>query len=1712
MGTTYFWKSGATNFGLASSWSPTGGPPTLADTAAIDVAAAVSGTGAAQFLNFNSTGVTISSPLNTTVGINTTIGATAAGSVTVSAAWRLDTPALTVGAQFKGSLDIGAGGSVTDTVAGSFVNIGQDAGATGTLAISGGGKFSDRSTGDLLGNSAGASGVATVNGAGSNWTTTAIVTVGNLGDGTLTLSSGGSLDAADVTVGNNYNGAPGSTLTGTATIESGSSLMTTGSYDEIGGNVGATGTVTVDGSGSIWSAAAGTVDVGGQGSGFLTISNDGAVTALQVTVGDNYQGPTTGGGSGTALIESGGSLTTTGNFNAIGANVGGTGTVTVEGPGSKWTAAGGTIDDGSEGTGTLTVSDSGAITAVDVTVGDNYQGPTAGGASGTALIESGGALKTTGSYDQIGGNGGGTGTVTVDGLGSSWNAAGTILDGNLGAGSLTVSNKASVTALNVDVGNNYSGPTTNGASGTALIESGGSVTTTGPWDEIGANVGGTGAVTVTGAGSKWASGGAIEIGDGGNGSLTISDGASVTAVNEFDVGQQGNSSTNDGSSGDLLIESGGTAATGGYNTGSGLYDTVGLNAAGPTSTATVTGAGSSWTMSANLVVDTTGDVSAADGGVISVDDDIFVNQGSTLSVDSSSAITDDASAAQTGHLTVGPDAQGTASLAGDGTVDANVIADGSIFAGEGTLAIDGSISGTANLWIGAEATLALNGGTVSNAGGAWFLGWDGNLAIGDASGFGDAINNFIAGDTIDLTNVKFTSSSYSYTPGAGGGPADLQITENGVTYNLNVDPLGALSGALTVKADASGKGTEIVFTSPPASPFNLWSALPNFFSTSTGPVNGDDWASSSSAAGGQPIWVDTATPASSYALGSPGNYSIVMTSQDWLGTEQPLVTVATDTDIVNPFGTGPSSIGNLGGATIFTSNNATGNGAVFYWTNSTTAGDYAVKLQPITTTFVSAPSTGPNTVLSGSPVTLEAAVANPLYWTYALNSAGTGFVFSYAVAAGPSSELVYLQAFNASGLATSPLVELAFGKGAGYAISYNSSNGNYYFNYLIANDGASTGFYSESFNPSTGAVGAPSQTVQLPSTFTSLFNYSAHLLSNGQRVRFFDGIDNGQQVIQAYYGNGSPAASATFDLTGSTPDPFATTGVYDINGNAVDDTVLAYTDNNQVHLELLNELGQQVGSDYIVPGLTSFDAIHTLTGSFGNSDTRVEIDYTVTDPSGGTEVEGLIYDTVGAPDVYTLGAAGNNEYNGTPFNDTITDAPGTYTLNGGGGVDTFVVNDNSGQVQLSENSAGDVIVTTPGGVTTLQRFSTIQLGNAMVAINGNVLTQTNADGSKEVSTFNITGQAFTSKVISYAPNGQIVSKLYDGVTGEGNLSAFEYLYAGNDLVGADDFYTGITGRPYTAQEFDYDGAGRVIRVAFSDVAGEPYSAFEYDYVGGVFSGSKFTYTSVPSGASYSSYEVDYNQASAVAGEKFFFTNVAGQSYTGEEEDFDASGKLSRVALSGIENQAYSSLELDYSAGTYDGYKAYYDISGQSYTNEEVDVSASNQLEKVVYSGLTGTPYSSVEQDYSGGALADTIYGYADVTGQTYNAYQVDDDASGTALTETFDLNSGGHTLVALAGGQTLTSLGDDKMTGSSTGATTFVLNAVYGADTITNLTSADTVSMPSSEFASFNAMTAHAANSGSNVLITASDGDTLTLKNMSTTQLAAMTGNFTFHS
>jgi hypothetical protein len=359
------------------------------------------------------------------------------------------------------------------------------------------------------------------------------------------------------------------------------------------------------------------------------------------------------------------------------------------------------------------------------------------------------------------------------------------------------------------------------------------------------------------------------------------------------------------------------------------------------------------------------------------------------------------------------------------------------------MTINGNITGSGGIGIGDQVDLVLNG-SVAVTGGASFNGWYGTLSLGEPGQFSTPVYNFMPGDTIDLTNTPYdpADSSYSYDNGPNGGL--LTITEGANTYTLNVNSTVPLGGALTLKPDVGGDGTDIVFTSAPASPFNQWSTpLPNFFSNSSGPVNGADWAPSQASDGGAPIWVETETPASAYTPGSAANYTIVLTTQDWLGDEQPQVTVATGTnlDIIDLFGSSPSSvgnlgaspssIGNLGAATIFSSNSTTAQGGVLYWQASATSGDYALELQPITTTYPTAPSTGPNTVLSGSAITLLPAVQNPIAWSFATNgtsnSPATQVVVAYATYDTATTENVYAQGFSAAGVALDAPFEVGTG-------------------------------------------------------------------------------------------------------------------------------------------------------------------------------------------------------------------------------------------------------------------------------------------------------------------------------------------------------------------------------------------------------------------------------------------------------------------------------------------------------------------------------------------------------------------------------------------------------------------------------------------------------------------------------------------------------------
>ena len=238
--------------------------------------------------------------------------------------------------------------------------------------------------------------------------------------------------------------------------------------------------------------------------------------------------------------------------------------------------------------------------------------------------------------------------------------------------------------------------------------------------------------------------------------------------------------------------------------------------------------------------------------------------------------------------------------------------------------------------------------------------------------------------------------------------------------------------------------------------------------------------------------------------------------------------------------------------------------------------------------------------------------------------------------------------------------------------------------------------------------------------FTSVSGQASTELSDGTKLRFIEGFQNAQQVIQDFLGS-STTPITTFDLTSATTDHFATAAVTDPNDGQTDYTVLAYTDNNQVHLELLNDYGARIGSDFVVPGITSFDTLHTIFDTASDA-YRVELDYTAPDPKGGTEIEGLIYDTSPTGDFTTL--SGGGEYAGTPFDDTFIDASGTYTINGGGGQDNFQINQASDEVLFSLSSSNQLVVSTYNstslaaaaltGTTTLLGFTRINLNDESI--------------------------------------------------------------------------------------------------------------------------------------------------------------------------------------------------------------------------------------------------------------------------------------------------------------------------------------------------------------------------------------------------------------
>jgi len=315
----------------------------------------IGGSGAAAVLNFGSLAsgfgvgggsqgtVTVSSngtiSMVGTGGIGVGVSASATGLMVVNGSGALINQGaastgigIADGASSTGTVVVENGGTISlnGTSSSAGVGVGQAAGARGTLDIESGGTFLlNAFTGMGVANVAGGTGLVIVNGSGAVFnegTAASGIGIGNSGQGTLEVENGGSFLArvGGIGIGNNAGS------TGTVTVSgSGSSITTLGTNGGIGvGNSGAgvltisgsgtvsassgvfigtqtggTGTVSVSGAGSKL-AASGNIQVGGSGSGSLTIGS-GGIVALGGASGSGSLGIGTGG---TVTIAAGGEL------------------------------------------------------------------------------------------------------------------------------------------------------------------------------------------------------------------------------------------------------------------------------------------------------------------------------------------------------------------------------------------------------------------------------------------------------------------------------------------------------------------------------------------------------------------------------------------------------------------------------------------------------------------------------------------------------------------------------------------------------------------------------------------------------------------------------------------------------------------------------------------------------------------------------------------------------------------------------------------------------------------------------------------------------------------------------------------------------------------------------------------------------------------------------------------------------------------------------------------------------------------------------------------------------------------------------------------------------------------------------------------------------------------------------------------------------------
>lgn len=692
-------------------------------------------------------------------------------------------------------LVLGGGSSGSLSILGALTTnqalLGNSTGSSGTLTVSGASaSFSVLSRGLNLGNE-GTATLTVSGGAAASSTGTVYIGASPGGNGTLNLDTGGSFNAstADLYVG--YGGTGAVSVT-EGQLESASATL--------GDGVGSSGTITLTGSGSSWDNT-GVLRVGGGGSGQLNIQDGATVTTGSATVASTVASSIDVSGSGSELDITGAF------YLGLGANA----TLNVS-SGATVSAGDTVIARHAASTSSATVSGTGSNwTTANLRLGGDSDDPASLGGTATLDVENGASMNTT--SVQLGGVANGSGTVTIDD--ASWTSTGLLSIGYAGNGRFTVQNGATANSANTIIGH---------------------------------LAGGEGTATVTGTGSSWTNGGNLYIGNEGTGTLNVEAGATTSSTGTVYLGA---GSTGDGT---LNLRTGGSFDAGtnhlfiGYG-GTGLVDitaghlesdgaTLG-DGTGSSGTATLSGAGSSWSNAGALSVGGSG------SGQLSL------TGGATLTTQSASVastVTSSIGVSGTNSLLT---INGAFYLGIDGNASLNITNGGKVVSGETIIARHSGSTSTATVtgsnanWTtarlilggdpfevgatGGNAALTVSGSASLNTAAALLggvAGGSGNVTMDDASWTAtDRISVGYAGSsTLTIQNGATVSSTGGLAGHLAGSTGTVNITgagsrweNNGVFYvgnegggTLNLTAGGTLTstdGYVGVATGANGSAT-----------------------------------------------------------------------------------------------------------------------------------------------------------------------------------------------------------------------------------------------------------------------------------------------------------------------------------------------------------------------------------------------------------------------------------------------------------------------------------------------------------------------------------------------------------------------------------------------------------------------------------------------------------------------------------------------------------------------------------------------------------------------------------------------------------------------------------------------------------------------------------------------------------------------------------------